>query len=146
MALYALCLHPLLRTLEETLNGVHIGGTIRISPILAYADDITVLVTQPSDFDTIEKTVHTYEKATGARLNTQDSKDLAITNWTAPATALGMNFQGKVTILGIKFAATLGTTMKVNWDIIKKTRVQAERAYGRHLSLAKRLQYAQQYC
>jgi hypothetical protein len=53
MALYALCLHPPLRTLEETLNGIHIGGTKKISPILAYADDITVLVTQPKDFDTI---------------------------------------------------------------------------------------------
>jgi hypothetical protein len=30
MALCALCLHPLLRTLEETLNGLHIGGTKRI--------------------------------------------------------------------------------------------------------------------
>jgi hypothetical protein len=74
MALYALCLHPLLRTLEKTLNGIHIGGTKRISPILAYADDITVLVTQPRDFDTIAKTVHTYENATGAKLKAQSRK------------------------------------------------------------------------
>jgi hypothetical protein len=83
-------------------------------------------VTQPRDFDTIVKTVHTYENATGARLNAQKSKALAIANWTAPATALG-------------------TTIKANWDVINKTRAQAKTASGRQLSLAKRLQYAQQY-
>jgi len=53
MVLYALCLHPLLRILEDRIPGIHIRGTTRSSPVLAYADDITVLVTQPEDFDTI---------------------------------------------------------------------------------------------
>jgi hypothetical protein len=145
MALYALCLHPLLRTLEETLNRIHIGGTKRISPILAYAD-ITVLVTQPKDFDTIAKTIHTYEMATGASLNAKKSKAVAIAKWTTPATALGIDSQDQVTILGIKFNATTGATTKVNWDnVISKTRIQANTAYARQLSLAKRLQYVQQY-
>jgi hypothetical protein len=90
------------------------------------------------------KIIHTYEKATGASLNAQKSKVLAIANWTAPATALGINFQDQVTILGIKFAASLGFTIKANWDnVINKTRVQAKTAYARQLSLAKRLQYVQ---
>jgi hypothetical protein len=70
MVLYALCIHPLLRTLENTLNGIHIGGPKTISLVLAYAVDITVLVTQPGDFDTIRQHIHIYEKATGARLDT----------------------------------------------------------------------------
>ena len=78
MVLYALCLHPLLRTLEDRLHGIHVGGTKRISPVLAYTDDVTVLVTQHKDFDTILQSRHTYEKVTGARLNTHKSKALAI--------------------------------------------------------------------
>ena len=93
MVLYALCLHPLLRTLEDTLQGIHFRGTKRISPVLAYADDITVLVTETKDFETILQSIHTYEKATRVRLNTQKLKALAIANWTAPVTALGIDFQ-----------------------------------------------------
>jgi hypothetical protein len=69
MVLYALCLHPILRTLEDRIPGIYISDTTRSSPVLAYAD-ITVLVTRPEDFDTIQQAVHTYEKATGAQLNT----------------------------------------------------------------------------
>jgi hypothetical protein len=66
MVLYALCLHPVLRTLEDRLHGIHIGGTTRISSCLAYADDVIVLVTKPKDFDNILQSIHTYEKATEA--------------------------------------------------------------------------------
>jgi len=73
MVLYALCLHPLLRTLKDRLHGIHIGGTRRISSVLAYADDVTLLVTQPENLDTILQKIHTYENATGARINTNES-------------------------------------------------------------------------
>ena len=74
--------------------------------------------TQPGDFDTISQSIHTYEKAKGARINTQKSKALAIANWIDLATALGIDFQDQVTILGIKFAAKLGSTIKDNWDSV----------------------------
>jgi hypothetical protein len=45
MVLYALCLHPLLRTLEETLPGIQLGRHWRSVPVIAYADDVTVLKT-----------------------------------------------------------------------------------------------------
>jgi hypothetical protein len=98
--LYGLCLHPLLRTLEDTIHDIHIGGTKQITPVLTYVDDVTILVTKPKDFDTILQSIHTYEKATGARLNIHKSKTLAIAKWTAPATALGIDFQEQITILG----------------------------------------------
>lgn len=53
IVMYALCLHPLLRTLENSLPGIHIRGTARSSAVVAYADDVTVLVIQSDDFDTI---------------------------------------------------------------------------------------------
>ena len=73
-------------------------------------------MTQPEDFDTIRQAVHKYEKAKGAQLNTPKSKALAIANWTTPETALGIDFQDRITILGLKVASTLGFSMKANWD------------------------------
>jgi hypothetical protein len=146
MVLYAFCLHPLLRNLEERLHVIHIGGTTRISHVLAYAEDITVHLTQPKDFDTTLQSRHTYEKATGARINTHKSKALAIANWTAMGTALGMDFQEQITIFGVKFASVLGSSMKANWDcVVRAIRAQARIAYARQLSLANRLQYLQLY-
>jgi len=45
MILYSLCLHPLLRTLEDNLPGIKLGRSTRSSPVVAYGDDVTVLVT-----------------------------------------------------------------------------------------------------
>jgi len=45
-------------------------------PVVAYADNVTVLVTQPGDFAIIYEAVRCYEKATGAKLNSYKSKAL----------------------------------------------------------------------
>jgi len=108
VVLYALCLHPLLRTLENRLPKFHIGSTARSSPVLAYAVDVTVLVTKPDDFETIHQSVRHYERATGTRLNKSKSKVLAIGNWSAPVSALGIEFQEQIMILGVQFASTIG--------------------------------------
>jgi hypothetical protein len=44
MALYALCVYPLLGTLENRLTGVSIGERGQRISVLAYADDITVFL------------------------------------------------------------------------------------------------------
>jgi hypothetical protein len=58
--------------------------------VVAYEDDVTVSVTQPEKFIIIQQAVWCYERATGGRLNPQNSKAIAIGNWTEPATALGI--------------------------------------------------------
>ena len=50
MVLYNLCLHPLLRMLEQRLPGIKIGRRARPTPVVAYADDITIFVTTTDDF------------------------------------------------------------------------------------------------
>ena len=74
MALYALCLHPLLSTLDHSLQGLQVGRRKRCRPVLAYADDVTVFVTHPAEFVTIRQTIQCFEKATGALLNPSKSK------------------------------------------------------------------------
>jgi len=53
MLLYALCLHPLLLMLENKLPGIQIGHRTRRTAVVAYADDVTIFVTCPTDFKTI---------------------------------------------------------------------------------------------
>jgi len=57
MILYALCLHTLLRTLEDNMPGIRLRQSTRSPTVVVYADDVTVLVTQPGDFAIIHEAV-----------------------------------------------------------------------------------------
>jgi len=59
---------------------------------VAYADDVTHFVTSPNDLATIKDIIHTFEKASGARLNPHKSKAPAIAGWDATDTGLGIEF------------------------------------------------------
>ena len=96
MILYALCLHPLLRTLEDNLPGIRLGQSTRSPPDVAYADDVIILVTQPGDLAIIHEAVRCYEKATGAKLNSQKSKALPIRGWSQPALNLELSLTTKL--------------------------------------------------
>jgi hypothetical protein len=82
--LFALCLFPLLRTLEEKLPSMKIERQAQHGPVIAYADDVTVFVTNPEAFITTQQAVRAYERATGARLYPRKSKALAFGAWTEP--------------------------------------------------------------
>jgi hypothetical protein len=143
--LYALCLHLLFRTLEEQLAGFkNIRGKPR-TPVVAYANDVNVFVTQPADFAIIQQVVQSYERASGAKLNPQKSKALAAGNWTEPATALGITFHTQVTVLGVTFGPTINRSITDSWaGVVQAVRAQARNAYTRTLCLAQRIQYVWQ--
>ena len=67
VALYALCLHPFVRALEDSLPSIKIGRNSQQGPVIAYADDVTVFVTNPGDFHAIQQAIKLYERATGAK-------------------------------------------------------------------------------
>jgi exonuclease III len=146
MALYALCLHPLLSMLNHSLRGLLMGRRKRYQPVLAYADDVTIFVTHPEDFLKISTAITCFERATGALLNPHKSKAMAIGGWTAPATALGIKFYDSIKIFGVTFGQTLQHTMQHSWTgVIRGIREQARTAYARSLCLSQRIRYVQ-YC
>jgi hypothetical protein len=77
MILFAMCLNPLLRTLKRSLHGVQIGNPTARTSIVAYVDDVTILVTTPSDIPKLRDAIHCYEKASEARVNIHKSRALA---------------------------------------------------------------------
>ena len=81
MLLFALCLNPLLRILEQKLPGIRIGRQTHKTAVVAYVDDITPFVTAPADIPIIGGAIQCYERACGACLNTRRSKALALGAW-----------------------------------------------------------------
>jgi hypothetical protein len=53
MQLFMICLDPLLANLENVMTGVHTGRRPVNNTVLAYVDDVTLLVTSPQDIPKI---------------------------------------------------------------------------------------------
>ena len=81
MLLYAICLNPLLCTLDKQLTGLGIGRRGDRTSIIAYANDVTILITSPSDIQKIQDALQTYEEATGAKVNIRKSRAVSIKSW-----------------------------------------------------------------
>jgi hypothetical protein len=56
MTVFAMCIDPLLRMLEQNLFGIQIGKRARRRVLLAYADDVTIFVTTPANLHIIQET------------------------------------------------------------------------------------------
>ena len=56
MLLCALCVNPLRWLLDQTLTGMRIGRGTRTA-VVAYADDITLLVTDPKNIPALAETL-----------------------------------------------------------------------------------------
>jgi hypothetical protein len=74
MVIFALCVKPLLCYLDTHLKSVRLGRTGHRTAVVAYADNVTIFVTQREDFRVIRDAIQRYEKASGARLYIQKSK------------------------------------------------------------------------
>jgi hypothetical protein len=55
MTLFALCINPLIYLLEQEPRGFRINSRQRKMAVIAYADDVTVLVTAPEEIAAIER-------------------------------------------------------------------------------------------
>jgi trimethylamine:corrinoid methyltransferase-like protein len=81
MQLFAICLDSLLSNLANVMTSVHIGRRTVRNTVLAYADDVTLLVTSPQDILRIKTALVQYAAATGARVNVKKSGAMAIGSW-----------------------------------------------------------------
>jgi hypothetical protein len=73
-----MCLNPLLRTLEAFLQGLRIGRHRTRTAVVAYADDVTIFMTDPSDIPKLQQAIQCFEAASGAIVNIQKSRAIAI--------------------------------------------------------------------
>ena len=109
MALFALCINPLLHYLDTHLDGIRFRRTENRVEVVSYAD-VTIFVTQRDDFRIVRDALQCHEKASGARLNIQKSEALAIGGWIGTGSDLGVDFVPNMRILGITFSNKLERT------------------------------------
>ena len=86
---------------------------------MAYADDITIFVTTSTDIPVIQETIHCYEKATGERLKTRKSRELAVEGWSTNTNVLNISYQTEIKILGVTFTNTVEQSMNKSCVIVK---------------------------
>jgi len=81
MQLYAVYLDPLLITLVSILTGSRIGRRQVNTTVLAYADDVAILVTAPTDILKLPSAIQRCEATPGTRIKFQKSRAMALGTW-----------------------------------------------------------------
>lgn len=140
MHLFVISLEPLLRSLQNYIKS-NPKNLVR-----AFADDISIVLTQNSSLPDIHKIITTYCSASGAILNVKKTKaiiigqsNIQIPNW--------IKIHNTIKILGITFAPTLTETIHQNWNrIINNVRQVLSDNRFRTLHLIQRIQYVNMYC
>jgi len=140
MQLFAICLDPLLTNLENVMTNVHIGRRTVTNTVLAYVDDVTLLVTSPQDIPRIKTAVEQYAATSGARINIQKSRAMAVGAWDNCINIMGISYHTELKILGTHFTTTVRQSACKNWSAVAgRIRSTARDAYYRELCLEKRV-------
>jgi len=66
MLLYAMCLNPLMPSLEKNLSGIKIARRQVRTTVVAHADDVTIFLSCVADIQQPKETLLAFEAATGA--------------------------------------------------------------------------------
>jgi len=140
MILVVLCLNTLLYHLEESLQGLRAHGTQRKTTVIAYADDVSILMTSQEDVTTVRDAIACYEKAIGATLIMQKSSALAVGTWDTACEIMGIPYNREIKILGVKIRKTVKQSAPAIWTILASVvRTRARGAYSRDLNVTQRI-------
>jgi hypothetical protein len=95
MTLFTLCINPLIYLLEQHLQSIRVNWRQRKTAVIAYADDVTVLMTAPEEIAAIEEVLRGYEGATGAKMNIAKSHPMAMGSWDITRTVMNIPYSTK---------------------------------------------------
>lgn len=109
MLLYTLCLNTLIQSLEKHLSGIKIGRCQTRTVVTAYADDATIYLTQVVDIPKMKELLLRCETATGARINTQKSRAMAIGNWDTTIQIMDIPYYKEIKMLGFHFSNSVNS-------------------------------------
>jgi len=72
--------------------GIRIGRNSHKSAVIAYADDLTLLLMSPSEIPKLQTILDQYGKACGAKINIQKSKAMAMGMWDTRLNIMGIQY------------------------------------------------------
>jgi len=146
MALYALCLNPFLQELDDGLKGINTGGSILRATVIAYADDVTIFLSEPEDIIELQRIIVTYENIAGAKINTLKSKALVLGGWDETTQILDIPYTSEMKILGFTFTNRVNVAARKSWlKVTARVRSIAQEVYPREMNLAMRINFVHLY-
>jgi hypothetical protein len=142
--LYALCLDPLICTINNALRGIKIGRRTTTTSVIAYADDVNIFLKSPSDVPKLEEAITCYEKASSAKINIRKSK--AMGSWAKDLPISNIPYHNTTRILGMEIRESLRKTSIASWNrTTTLIKAQAMEEYSRALTFAQIIQYIHEY-
>lgn len=109
MHLFVLYLHPLLQRLEQVC-----GADL----IVAYADDISAIVTRVEQLDEMRNLFRSFGRFAGARLNEAKTTAIDVGVINQPLTAPWLHTGETIKILGVLFSNSVRQMSAMNWDLL----------------------------
>ena len=137
MVLFILALNPLLYKLHNSLNGVsHEQSKLAVA---AYADDVTVILSNDSDIQELWTTLNDFESISGLAINKRKSRAMLIGPWNSVPT-FNLQIDEKIRTLGVFYHRDINTMTYLNWDeIVKQIKILAQELYHLDLCLHERV-------
>jgi len=131
---------------DENLAAAHLGPHNNRTAVIAYVDDVTIILRSPKDIPIVQEAIPCYEDSSGAKLNIQKSKAMALGSWDTSHTIMGIPYHTELRILGIKMTKTIQQSAINSWRAeIGKIRAQSRDAHSRTLSLDQTVLYVHNY-
>lgn len=120
---------------DSRLRGLPVAPGLGRVTVVQFADDVTLLASEPGEIDLKVEHIDRFELASGARLNRAKTSLLAVSR--GGVEKLGFKIEEKsVKILGIEVGIEGDRVTKVNWDrVINKVKHIVNRWRPRGLSL-----------
>jgi hypothetical protein len=103
---------------DENLAAAHSGPYNQRTAVIAYADDVTIILRSPKDIPIVQEALRSYEDASGAKLNIQKSKAMALGSWDTSRTIMGITYHTELPILGIKMTTTSQQSAINGWRAV----------------------------
>ena len=75
--------------------------------MIAYADDVSILMTSQEDLRTVRDAIACYEEATGATLNIEKSSALVVGTCDNACEIMGITYSEEIKILDVKIRKKL---------------------------------------
>ena len=146
MLLFTLCLETLLCLLDEYPTATMTGSRNERSPVIVYADDVTIILSSPEEIPIVHEALRCCEAASRAKVNIQKCKAMALGSWNTSHNILGIPYEDDPKILGVHKAKTILQSATISWTTLTgKTRVQAREEYCRDRSLHQRIRYVHSF-
>jgi hypothetical protein len=68
------CLNPLLCRIDENLAAADLGPHNKRTAVIAYVDDVTIILRSPTEIRIVQEALRCYEDASGAKLTSKNPR------------------------------------------------------------------------